>query len=61
MQLEAEARQLALWNEAQEWGDRFEDDAWKKNHPVNILKKYTGHPSAKHFRAHEKDAELFEL
>ena len=59
MQLEAGARQIALLNEAQEWGDRFENDAWKKNLSAKILKKYTRHPLAKHFRALEKDAELF--
>ena len=60
-QLEAEARQLTLWNKAWEWGNRFEDDAWKKNLPARIFKKYTSQPLAKAFRNHEKDAELFEL
>ena len=27
MQLEVEAKQLTLWNEAWEWGDRYEDDS----------------------------------
>ena len=60
--VEAKDRQVSIWKEWTKMADHYQEDDWRKNCSAwKLVDRYTGHKSAQSFKAHEKDAEMFEL